>query len=286
MIVVITHRSTLVLYILARVLLEKFTSLRSLRIIIIQPSDDFSSRGLSHEVRPWCGTTTINSTTLYDGFIARGYIPKLIETQGLKIKLMRQAGTVHDVENASTDRLDVSLMLLEEDPANSVGFLYNPAMLLHILREKLLHSGRVTFLSQLGRLDDIIGNFQLEDVALFSFDPNIHPAHLLTFQHNLVINSNCSEIRYHGPTRFPQHVLPHNVLWIPKIRAFTGSTDQAQFHHKSQMYHNVKEFYIYTTNYHFFRDNVLIDLDVYLALGIASYVLRIFESIRPVGSRL
>lgn len=293
-VLLVSHKSTFASYIIAfSIFLYYRRRGRSIKIIVVE-LNIISLNKTNHDIKPWCGVTTLNNLHfdnhefIFNYLLSEILLLPLFGMFALNLvnisrKIANRPMNMDIPLNSQNDVIQVSL---SDKLSNKVGLIYHPILLMNKLRF-IMSNNNVVFTSLASNLNinDLIDNIRklepLQDVISLDYTDG-NPGSKNNFSY--LMHSNLMNVEYINKRTKISRKPPSYILWLPKLRGDLEIPGYDSLQKQIIPLPTHTRVSITTRNNNTFNDATVIDVDVYSALKLADYTLKLIDQMINLGN--
>lgn len=257
--------------------------------MVVEHQQHQLKNNINHDLSPWCGLNTLNNNHFYNKQFIDHLATNIVYNVALAVPLLlvRQAPAsaplYNSMERPPSPTLQVVSQAHTRTPTNPVGFLYHPILLMNDIRGRMLSSGKVTFTSPLhAEVQSVVQQYRrnnfMDEIVVLDFMPSQKPHS--TVESQFLVDSNLFNVQFVGPSLgTPLTRLPSAVLWLPSFKASTSSNGGSAYTYNYSASPNSRSttISIQTSTSHSIRDDIVMRLDLFMALGTGDFALQVIN---------
>mmetsp|Transcript_3642 Transcript_3642/g.4049 ORF Transcript_3642/g.4049 Transcript_3642/m.4049 type:complete len:304 (-) Transcript_3642:3536-4447(-) len=293
-VLLVSHKSTFASYIIAFSIFLYYRSRgRSIKIIVVE-LNTISLNKTNHDIKPWCGVTTLNNLHFDNHEFIFNYL--LSEILLLPLFGMFALNLVNISRKIANRQMNMDIPLnsqnnviqvsLSDKLSNKVGLIYHPILLMNKLRF-IMSNNNVVFTSLASNLNikDLIDNIRklepLQDIISLDYTDG-NPGSMNNFSY--LMHSNLMNVEYMNKRTKMSRKPPSYILWLPKFRGDLEIPGYDSLQKQIIPLPTHTRVRITTRNNHTFNDATVIDVDVFSALKLADYTLKLINQMINLGN--
>lgn len=264
---VISHRSTLVSYLVATAL-RLYYRQRTIRIVIVEIFD----RNLK-DIRPWCGVSTVsNPRMLHHGFLCEAIVAEVL---GQHLGFMDSI-QIRDSAQRFAPELPAQGLRISAHPGTPrqyLALLYHPAVVAGVLRG-FLAGANVSFTSVLSEsaILDVVRH--LGPVCWINFARgDLDNRHMDV---DMLVHSQLTAVEYSANSR-TKYSGPLSLLWLPRFRADTKMFSEAIFTSELRSLGKSSVLTVHAINLNIYENDFSLRHDLLHGLKASDYVLQMVD---------
>lgn len=294
-VLVVSHRSTFASYIIAFSLFLYYRSRRrSIKIIVVELNATNLNK-TNHDIKPWCGVTTLNNLHFDNHeYIFNHVLSGILLLPSFGMLALNLVNISRKIANNRPMNMDIPLnsqndviqVSLSDNQSNIVGLIYHPILLMNKLRF-IMSNNNIIFTSLASNLNinELINSIKKSEPfrEVISLDYTDGSSELMN-NFGYLVHSNLMNVEYINKRSTMSRKPPSYILWLPKFRGHLKISGYSSLQNQIIRYHTHTRVKIMTGNDNSSNDATVIDVDVFSALKLADYTLKLIDQMINLGN--